>query len=163
MGKSKSIYDLSGVDPMQEVSKHLNKKGQLKGGDKKKTKALRSICVHHAINKKGKQKARIHDAGNGNCQCAICRDKFKADFYTDKEYADGYASFKPQISQAKMMAISVGADKETVRRLCELNLYVDRSQGIMKSLRKVAQKQDAKKNKKKKKTRKNNLGAWKVC
>ena len=34
MSKRKSIFDLNGVNPTAEVSKHLSKKGHLKGSKK---------------------------------------------------------------------------------------------------------------------------------
>ena len=162
MAKSKSMFDLTGVDPVQEVSRHVNKKGKLKAGDKKKEKALKSICPHHAINRKGKLKARVHDDGNGQCQCDICRDRFKSNFYSDAEYDKAYDAYKPQISQAKMIAVAVGADKETIKEVCELNLHVDQSRQLMRRLRKVGQKQSTKPKKKKKKGNNNNPGAWRI-
>ena len=162
MAKSKSMFDLTGVDPVQEVSRHLNKKGKLKAGDKKKEKALKSICPHHAINRKGKLKARVHNDGNGQYQCDICRDRFKSNFYSDAEYDKAYDAYKPQISQAKMIAVAVGADKETIKEVCELNLHVDQSRQLMRRLRKVGQKQSTKPKKKKKKDNNNNPGAWRI-
>lgn len=162
MAKSKDMFDLTGVDPVQEISRHLSKKGKLKAGDKKKQKALKSICPHHAINRKGKMKARVHDDGNSNCQCDICRDRFKSNFYSDAEYDKAYDAYKPQISQAKMIAVAVGADKETIREVCELNLHVDNSRQLMRRLRKVGQKQSTKPKKKKKKNQNNNPGAWRI-
>lgn len=158
---NKNIFDLSGVDPVVEVSKHLSKKGKLEG-NKKEKKALRSICTHHAINRKGKVKAKIHDEGNKNCQCDICKERFRSGFYNDQEFDAAYAKFKPIASQAKLLSIATGAGKGTVQEIASLNLHIDRFKKTYNGLRSVAEKQDNVKNKKKQKRERENLGGWKL-
>lgn len=158
---NKNIYDLSGVDPVVEVSKHLSKKGKL-SGNKKEKKALRSICTHHAINRKGKIKARIHDEGNRNCQCDICKERFRSGFYTDQEFSSAYNKIKPIASQAKLLSIATGAGKGTVQEIASLNLHIDRFGKTYRNLRSVAEKQDKVKNKKKKNKERENLGGWRL-
>lgn len=155
----KNIYDLSGVDTVTEVSKHLNKHGKLTG-DKKSRKALRSICPHHALNRKGRVKPRIHIEGNKMCQCEICKERFKAGFYDDQEYAKAYNQMKPILSQAKLLTIATGADKRTVQDVAALNLRMDRFGKTYSSLRKISEKQDKVKNKKKKNYNNSDLGGW---
>ena len=162
MAKNKTIFDLGGVDPVVEVSKHLSKKGKLQG-NKKEKKALRSICPHHTINKKGRIKPRVHPEGGKMCTCEICRDRFKAGFYDDQEFDQAYRKFKPIASQGKLLAQAVGAGHDTVKEVSTLNLYIDRYEKTYKNLRNIAQKQDkAKKKKKNKKNKNTNLGSWKV-
>lgn len=161
MAKNKSIYDLSGVDPTAEVTKHLTKKGKL-AGSKKEKKALRSICTHHAINRKGKIKAKIHDEGNKNCQCDICKERFRSGFYTDQEFDSAYRGFKPIASQAKLLSVATGASKSTVQEVAELNLRIDRFGKTYRNLRNIAQKQDKVKNKKKKQREVENIGGWRI-
>lgn len=160
--KTSSIYDLSGVDPVQEISRHLNKHGKLTG-EKKEKKALRSICPHHALNRKGRVKPRIHKEGDKNCQCDICKDRFKAGFYDDMEYSRAYNGMKPIASQAKLLTIATGSDKRTVREVAEFNLRLDRFEKTYKGLRKISQKQDKIKNKKKNKNRNTgDYGGWRT-
>ena len=158
---NKNVYDLSGVDPIVEVSKHLTKKGKLTGSKKEK-KALRSICTHHALNRKGKIKARIHDEGNKNCQCDICKERFRSGFYTDQEFDAAYNKIKPIASQAKLLSIATGAGKGTVQEIASLNLHIDRFKKTYTNLRSVAEKQDKVKNKKKKHQESENLGGWRL-
>ena len=42
-----------------QVTKSINKKGKLKGRNKKETKMLKGMCTHHKINKNGKVKMRV--------------------------------------------------------------------------------------------------------
>lgn len=158
---NKNIFDLSGVDPVVEVSKHLSKKGKLEG-NKKEKKALRSICTHHAINRKGKVKAKIHDVGNKNCQCDICKERFRSGFYSDQEFDAAYSKIKPIASQAKLLSIATGAGKGTIQEIASLNLHIDRFKKTYNGLRSVAEKQDKVKNKKKQKRERENLGGWKL-
>lgn len=159
MAKKNSIFDLTDVDPVKTVSDHMNKKGRLRG-NKKEIRALRSICPHHAINRKGKVKVRVHKEGDKNCQCDICKDRFQLGFYTDQQYDKAYDTFKPVASQAKLIAVAVGAGKETVQEVTTLNVLLDRSRKTMKNLRNVAQKQQSKKKKKKNKGQSRQLGGW---
>lgn len=158
---NKNIYDLSGVDPVVEVSKHLTKKGKL-SGSKKEKKALKSICPHHALNRKGKIKVRIHDEGNKNCQCDICKERFRSGFYSDQEFDAAYSKLKPIASQAKLLSIATGAGKGTVQEIASLNLQIDRFGKTYRNLRSIAEKQDKVKNKKKKNRERENLGGWRL-
>lgn len=153
------IIDTRDVDPVKTISSHLNKKGRLRGS-KKEVKALKSICPHHVLNRKGKVKVRVHKEGDKNCQCDICKDKFQLGFYKDQQYDEAYAAYKPMISQAKLIMTAVGAGKETVQEITALNILADRSQKTMKNLRNVAQKQQNKKKKKKNKRQSKQLGGW---
>ena len=159
--KEKNIFSLveHDIDPVLEVTKHLNKKGNLKGS-KKEVKTLRSICCHHVMNKKGKVKPKIHEE-NRNCKCPICKDKFRPDFYSDQEYDKAYNGYKPIVSQAKFLAVATGASKTSVQRVAGFSLDLDRFGKTYKNLRSVAQKQDKVKNKKKRRKETEDLGSWK--
>lgn len=159
--KNRNIFDLTGVDPVVEVSKHLSKKGKLEG-NKKEKRALRSICTHHAINRKGKVKAKIHDEGNKNCQCDICKERFRSGFYTDQEFDAAYSKIKPIASQAKLLSIATGAGQSTVQEIASLNLHIDRFGKTYRGLRQVAEKQDKVKQKKNKKRDREQIGGWRI-
>lgn len=154
-------FDLTGVDPTVEISKHLTKNGKLTGSKKEK-KALRSICPHHSLNRKGKVKARIHDEGNKNCQCPICKERFRSGFYSDQEFDAAYAKFKPIASQAKFIATATNAGKGTIEEISSLNLHIDTFGKTYRNLRSVAEKQDKVKNKKKKQRERENIGGWRL-
>lgn len=163
MGKKRNgIYDLSNVDPIKAVSSKVTKNGKLTG-DKKEKQALRSICEHHVITKKGKKmKARLNIHGK-MCECQICKEKFPTQFYSDQDYDKAYAAFKPVLSQGKLMAAATNADMETQREICELNLRADRYGKIYRNLRKVTEKKDKIEKKKKDKGKsRSTYGAWQV-
>lgn len=163
MGK-KNIYDLSTVDPIKAVSQHVNKNGKLTG-DKKEKKALRSICEHHVISKKGKKIKAQLDIHGKQCTCKVCRETMPVDFYDDQQYDKVYAPFKAILSQGKLMAAATNADLKTQQEICELNLRADNYKKVYGNLRKVTEKQDKIKKKKSNKGRDKNggsFGSWRV-
>lgn len=163
---AKSMFDtytMADKNPLKVVTNHVNKKGRLTGSKKEKA-VLRSICPHHVLDKKGRiKKAKLDSVDHGKkCQCRICQDKFKSGYYTDQEYEKGYSSFKEIISQAKMVAVAVGADQKSIQGIATLNLQVDRFGKVYRNLRKLGQKQDKVKGKKKRKRESGSMGEWRV-
>lgn len=159
--KEKSLYDLSGVNVTRVVSNALNKKGHLKG-EKKEVKRLRSVCTHHVINKRGKIKPRFHENGKNVCQCNICRETWKADYYSTEEVDSAIGGIKPIASQAKFIAQAINADQKTIQTEAAFNLYLDNFGKDYKNLVKVAVKKDKNKNNKKKKGKKSSIGGWDI-
>lgn len=149
--KGRNIYDLSGVDPIKTLSQHVTKNGKIVGSKKEK-QAMRSICEHHVISKKGKKvKAKLNIHGK-QCECEICKDRFPTTFYSDQDYDKAYQPYKAVLSQGKFMAASTNADMKTQQEICELNYRADRFKKVYQNLRKVAEKKDRidkKKNEKK--------------
>ena len=87
-----------------EVTKNLTKKGRLKGRNKKETRALRGMCPHHKVNKRGHIKPTLIPGGKGYCYCRMCKAKVPTKFFDDeyvKETADNMAEIN---SQAKYIA-----------------------------------------------------------
>ena len=162
MGKKQNVYNMSNVDPIRAVSKHVTKNGKLTG-DKKEKQVLRSICEHHVISKKGKKmKAQLNIHGK-TCECQICKERFPTKFYSDQEYDKAYGAFKPVLSQSKLMAAATNADLATQQEICELNLRADKFKKVYTNLRKVTEKKDKIEKKKKEKGKKqSSYGAWQV-
>lgn len=162
MAKNKNqgtAFSMAGVDPVKVVSEHLTKKGKIKGS-KKEVKNIKSICPHHALNRKGKKKAKVQPLKGKMCQCKICQEKYKQDFYTDQELDKAYNEIKPQMSQAKLLVQATNADKYSVQYISEANIYIDRFGKFYRNLRSVGQKQDKTKKKKKKDNLSSELGGW---
>ena len=159
--KNNDIYDLRGVDPVKAITEHTNKNGKLRGSKKEKA-ALRSICEHHTISKKGKKVRARLDVHDRNCTCKICQEKFSLDFYSDQQYDKAYAPYKAILSQGKLLAVATNADLKTQQEICELNLRADRYKKIYGNLRKAGEKRQKIKDKKKKENKKPNgtFGAW---
>ena len=158
----KSIFDLNGVNPTAEVSKHLSKKGHLKGS-KKEIKNLRSICTHHVINRRGKTKPRIEGNGHGkDCRCKVCRREFPTKFYTQQEYDKAYDGYRRIISQGQFVAVAVGANMDVQRQIASTALYIDKYGKLHRNLQNVASKQAKGKNKKEKRYQRDGerIGRW---
>ena len=67
--------------PVIEVTKNLNKKGRIKGKNKKETKALKGMCVHHKLNNKGRIKPTLVGASKGYCYCSLCGARVPTKFF----------------------------------------------------------------------------------
>lgn len=164
---NQSIFNLAGVNPTAEISKHLNKKGKITNASKKERKALKSICPHQCINRKGKVKPRVEKAENRGgkgqwLKCQICGEYYKGGFYSDMEYDEAYNKFKPICSQAKMLGAALDVNKQTMQQICETNLYVDNFKGVYTKMRKVGQKQQEVERKKKNKRKERQMGSWNI-
>lgn len=157
---NRNALNLSGVNPVQTITEHTNKKGKLTGS-KKEVKALRSICTHHVMTKKGKLKPQLHDEGNKYCQCPICRERIRTAFYSDQEYDAARNPFKEIASQEKFLAQATGAGKQTMEEILTLNVAIDRNKKLYQNLRAVAEKKDKIKKKKKNNTY-NGMGGWRI-
>lgn len=164
MGKNKNrgFIDLSNVNPLELTTKHVNKKGEIKGKDKKETNLLKGACLHHTISKSGKKiKARL-DVDGEYCTCRMCKEKMRKSFYTDNEINEVMVPAKQFVSQLKMMTAAIGADLPTQRRVVSIALGLNEAPKIYKKEREIAEKQEKKGKKKKNKDRNTAFGAWQV-
>jgi hypothetical protein len=64
------------IKAVSAISKSLNKKGKIKGKNKKETKYLMRACTHHYYNRKGKLKPAFINDSNGTCVCELCQRSF---------------------------------------------------------------------------------------
>ena len=149
------------VDPLRLVTNHVNKKGKFKGSKKEK-RAMKNICQHHIITRKGKVKATIEQDGNGNCRCYLCGDIIPMQFADDSEIAKTTQNMYKYVSQAKLMAQSIGAGNKAIHQLADTSILVRMFPKLYINLRNVTKKQDkAKKQKNKKNNRSySNYGGW---
>lgn len=98
------------------ISKSVNKKGKIKGKNKKETKYLTRACTHHVYNKKGKLKPKFFNNAKGECICELCGAHFPTKFV---EKADVKEMIKPilgLVDQAKTMAVSGGLGEGAVNK-----------------------------------------------
>lgn len=147
-----------------KVNNSLNKKGRLKGKNKRETKILRGICPHHRINKKGNIKPAtfIHD---DKCNCLMCKSRFRYEPYTNEEIHDIVDPLIELNNFNKFAAIATNAGDSMndffANVGAELEFYVKNS----KKVRNLAQKQDAVKGKRNKKNKNryngsSSYGSW---
>ena len=62
-----------------KITDSLNKRGEIKGRNKKETKNLKAMCMHHKYTKKGKLRPEIINDGAGKCTCTMCTHSFSTE------------------------------------------------------------------------------------
>ena len=143
-----------------KVTKSTNKKGNLKGKNKKETKMLKAICPHHRINKKGKVVPTIFNNGD-YCICTLCGAKFRANFYSKEEVKEAVGAMKEMNNQAKFMSVATNAGENMCDYFGSFGAMIGTFSKNMKKITKVAQKQGAVKEKKKKHDQGSSMyGSW---
>lgn len=143
-----------------KVTKCLNKKGKLKGSNKKETKLLKGVCPHHKINKKGKVVPQIFNNGD-YCICTMCQYKFPASFYTNDEIKDTVSDMKEMNNQAKFMSVATNSGDNMIDYFGQFGAMLESYTKNAKKLRNVAEKQGTVKSKKKKRNNGSNMyGSW---
>ena len=76
---------MANIPVISEITKSLNKKGEIRGRSKKETKKLKAMCTHNKYNKKGKLKAAVFNTGDGYCICELCGKRFPTKLFDDNE------------------------------------------------------------------------------
>ena len=145
---------LTGGRIIEKISSMVNlKKGGKINGSKRERKVIKSICVHHVIDKHGRLRNTTHPTGQHNerCQCAICKDQYKAGYYTEQEIAQVYGMGKEVLSQMKLLAVVDNCDDKSINTIAQMNLLWDEMPKTYFKLAKVAIKAGQKKQEKKKK------------
>lgn len=135
--------------PIARVSESLNKHGKIKGANKKETKRLKSVCVHHKIGKKGKIKSTIENH-NGEIYCTMCGKRFPSTLYSAEEVDRIVSDIEELNNQAKFMAVATGSGDDTVKYFASVGAYMEPYKKTYNKVKDIAQRKDAVKNKKKK-------------
>jgi hypothetical protein len=134
-----------------EVTKNINKKGRLKGKNKKETKALIGMCPHHRLNKHGKVRPTIIPSKDNTRICTMCAARFDAKFYTNEDVENVLGEMDRLNQQAKFMATAINAGDKTVDFFATTGVILKQYKKLYKRLRNVAQKQGSIRNKQKNK------------
>ena len=151
---------------IKECTKHLNKKGVLKGKNKKMTKHLKNICCHHRLTKKNNiiETYVMKESKDGvpYCVCTQCGAKFLAGFYEPQESKQIIGETKKLIENCKFLAVAVNSNPAVVDRLGAINDSMDYLTKTSKKLTNVAKAREncKKQNKKKNRTDYNVYGNW---
>lgn len=127
------------------VSKNLNGKGKLKGKNKKETKALRGICPHHKVTKKGKIRAQFFVGGtNAEGQqmlyCKMCGQSFRAPFFDNDEINEIVDRMRELNNQNKFTSVATNAGQKTVSYFATMGSMLQTYPKLAKKLRNVAEK-----------------------
>ena len=139
------------------LSEHVNKRGELRGKDKKETKTLKSMCVHHRLNKKGKVKPRI-GVDNGRCTCEMCGHKFGTRILKHDDVRKIVKPLVELVDQSKYMTVAGDLGDEATNYFCKLAVELDKFPKAYGKVADAVQKKDSVK-KKKNKNRKGHGGS----
>lgn len=134
-----------------QTTKVLNKKGKIKGKNKKETKALKAQCCHHMYNKKMKQKPTIFRTGDDYAICEACGARFPVKVFEDDELNARIKGFEEMNNQAKYIAVAVGAGNSTVEYFSKVGAAIQPFKKTYKKIRTIAQKKNSLNKKKNKK------------
>lgn len=149
---------------VQVISENLNKHGEIKGHDKKETKNLKAMCMHHKISKKGRVKPTIINHGDGRITCTMCDHEFPAPTYSDQELETAVSDFQKLLDHAKFMAVAADFGKDTSNYLAFLSVQVNNFSKTYRKMKKVAEKAEnikKKKNGKGSNSGSQQYGSWK--
>lgn len=158
---AKTYAGIGDANPVRIVTDHVTRQGKFKGSKKEK-RALRNVCPHHIITKKGKVKPTIERDGNGNCRCYMCKDIIPLKFADRAEIQKVTGRFYSYVTQAKLMAQSINAGKKAIHQVTDTAILTKMFPGLYNNLANVAQKQDKAKKQKKRNQRysSGSYGGW---
>lgn len=141
---------------VMQTTKAINKKGKLKGKNKKETKVLRNACPHHRINKHGKLKSTIWTNESEYCVCTLCNKKFPAHFFKDEEIDTVVEGIEELNNQNKFTAVSTNAGEDAVKYYAQMGVMLGKYRKMSKKTKALAEKQN---NVHKKKNKNRNTGS----
>ena len=137
------------------VSKAVNKKGKIKGKNKKETKYLKRACCHHYINHKGKLKSKFFNNSNGECICELCGRSFQTKIENKDAVREKISDAINLANQAVTAATAGGLGDKVVEKLVTMKVCLEEFPKDYSRIMKAISKED---NIKKKKKNNNNGG-----
>lgn len=144
-----------------KISKSRDKKGKLRGKNKKETKALKGSCVHHFLNKHGKVKKSIIPGHDNNLLCPMCKAEFPAEFYTNDRISEIVDEMIMLNNQNKYMSVAINSGNDMVEYFAQMGAMLAFYKKNAKKVRNVAEKQGTVKTKKNHKRNGSSVyGSW---
>ena len=134
---------------VNRYTKALNKKGVLKGRNKKETRALVGGCPHHKLNKHGKVKPTIFIKDGDTCVCTMCGAEFRAHFFNNNDQRDIIDPMIELNNHNKYISNATNAGDEASEYFSQVGVLLSSYYKNSKKVRNVAEKQDSVKKKKK--------------
>lgn len=132
------------------VSKALNKKGKIKGKNKKETKYLERACTHHYINKKGKEKPAYFNNSNGECICELCGRSFQTKIDTKEDVRNKLEAARSLADQAAAVAVAGHLGEKAVDKFVNLKvLLAEFPKDYSRTMKAISKADNIKKKKKK--------------
>ena len=154
--------ELKRCKSLKAVSSKLNKKGRIKGKNKKETRTLKGMCTHHVLTKKGKIKSRLEKYDQDTYVCRLCGHTFHPDFHEGDKLESTIANAKEILDQMKYILVKIGSKPETIDFVCQAAGYFEHIEHMYPKVVSIAKKRDSLKNKNKKRDRGQVFGAWKI-
>ena len=143
------------IKAVSTISKSLNKKGKIKGKNKKETKYLKRACTHHYYNKKGKIKAAYFNNSNGECICELCGRSFPTKLETKDEVRNKLETAVGLVNQVSAAAVARSLGEKAVDKFVTLKVLLEEFPKDYSRVMKAVSKEE---NIKKKKKHHNNNG-----
>lgn len=128
-----------------KITANVNKKGYIKArsGNKKETKILEDMCMHHIYNKKGKLKEKTYrNNSDGRMYCSLCGEYIKTTAYKKEEIKELRNKLKVMNNQMKFIAIGIDAGQETEKLLAQFAVQLRKVFKVYGKLTKIANKQN---------------------
>lgn len=150
MAKEITINNKGKKNLVAMLTEKCNKKGELRGNNKKDTKNLKEMCVHHRLNKKGKVKPQITSEG-GRCHCKMCSSKFPTLILKQDKLVAIQKPYKEYINQAKFMATAADLGDDAIQFLAKYSVDSAKFIKLYGKIANAVEKHDSVKKKKKNK------------
>lgn len=164
MGKKnkKPMYKIDeGVSITAVITNNLNKKGRIKGHNKRETMILEGSCQHHRKNNKGRIKPNVRVEGKV-AHCRMCGDSFRGNLFNENEVKDRSSSFMEMVNQMKFYSVELGTGASSERYFSEIGSMVRLFPKNYNKVAKVARKTSEIKKKKNKNREyeRSTMGSW---
>lgn len=140
-----------------KITAMLNKKGKIKGKDKKETKTAKASCPHWKLNKKGKQVPNIDVIGD-YAICRGCGAKIPLQFYDNDHVKEIIGNMTELNNQAKFLSVATNSGEEMLGMFSKAGVLLALYKKQYKKIRKIAEKQSNITGKKGKKNKNKNGG-----
>jgi hypothetical protein len=137
------------IKAVSAISKSLNKKGKIKGKNKKETKYLMRACTHHYYNRKGKLKPAYINDSNGSCVCELCQRSFPTKPETKAEVKDKVTPILGLANQVVTAAVAGDLGEKAIDTFVSLKVLLEEFPKHYSRTMKAISKEDNIKKKKK--------------
>lgn len=169
MGKKKDKMFKKGnikrSESLKLISSKINKKGKLKGSNKKETKNIRAACAHHIITKKGKIKNKLVTYNKTSAICKLCNAIVPVTLISPEEAEKAWETGRIMYDQSKYVAVKMGIKPETIDIICNGSVYWAKMKKIYSRISRIVNKTNSL-NQHKKNPNNNNrdkvFGQWRI-
>ena len=168
--KDKKAVKMSSKSAVVKITESLNKRGEIRGTNKKETKNLVAMCPHHKITKKGKKRSTLYPVSDkkGVYICSMCGRKVVTHIYTKEEAHEAVNKTRTLLDQARFFVEAGELGNDTAGYLARLSVDIAHLPKTYNKIAKAVVKSDNIKKHKKKGKHGNggftneDLGSWRM-